>query len=150
MVLPGYVANEQKEDCAEMGNVFISPWEMSFTTGAGSLQAVIAMALKQEEEAFGDGKSEEFEDRVRKRLDNLDTLPTLPAIVTHLMCLINDPKTTMAELEELLSSDPSDSRCKAGCVSSHVSDLPSSCLCVSSWLSVFPLPLSGVGLRLSV
>lgn len=27
LVLPGYVANEQKEDCAEMGNVFISPRE---------------------------------------------------------------------------------------------------------------------------
>lgn len=103
LVLPGYVANEQKEECEEMENVFISPWEMSFTTGPGSLQSIISMALKQEEDAFGEGESDEFEDRVRKRLDNLDTLP---AIVTHIMRLVNDPKTTMAELEELLSSDP--------------------------------------------
>ena len=107
LVLPGYVANEQKEDCAEMENVFISPWEMSFTTGSGSLQSVIGAALKPDEEAFGVGGDDEFEERVRKRLDNLDTLPTLPSIVTHIMRLINDPKTTMAELEELLSSDPS-------------------------------------------
>jgi len=107
LVLPGYVANEQVEDCAEMDNVFVSPWEMSFATGSGSLQSAIAAALKQEEEAFGEGGSDEFEDRVRKRLDNLDTLPTLPSIVTHIMQLINNPKTTMAELEELLSSDPS-------------------------------------------
>ena len=107
LVLPGYVANEQTEDCEGMENVFVSPWEMSFTTGAGSLQSVIGAALKQDADAFGEDDDGEFEDRIRKRLDNLDTLPTLPAIVTHIMRLINDPKTTMAELEELLSSDPS-------------------------------------------
>ena len=106
LVLPGYVANEQTEDCEGLENVFVSPWEMSFTTGSGSLQSVIGATLVGDEDAFGEG-DDEFEDRVRRRLDNLDTLPTLPAIVTHIMRLINDPKTTMAELEELLSSDPS-------------------------------------------
>ena len=43
---------------------------------------------------------------MRERLEQLDTLPTLPSIVLHIMRLISDPKTTMAQLEELLSSDP--------------------------------------------
>ena len=73
----------------------------------GSLQQTVGRGLPQEEDLFdSEHKSEEAEERLRERLDNLDTLPTLPTIVTHIMRLISDPKTTIAELEELLSSDP--------------------------------------------
>ena len=108
LLLPGYVAQEQSEECAELDNVYVCPWEMAFTTGQGSLQQLVSSGLQS---SHGDDPSveedtAEFEERLRDRLEQLDTLPTLPAIVLHIMRLVNDPKTTMAQLEELLSSDP--------------------------------------------
>ena len=47
-----------------------------------------------------------LQQRVEHRLRDLNTLPTLPEIVMRIMRLINDPDTTTAELERLLSSDP--------------------------------------------
>jgi hypothetical protein len=108
LLLPGYVAQEQSEECADLENVFVCPWEMAFTTGQGSLQQLIASGLQsqQDDEPGSEGDPVEFEERLRERLAQLDILPTLPAIVLHIMRLVNDPKTTMAQLEELLASDP--------------------------------------------
>ena len=109
LILPGYVAQEQSEECAGLENVYVCPWEMAFTTGQGSLQQLVASGLQSsqmEELVAGEVDTQELEQRIRDRLDQLDTLPTLPSIVLHIMRLVNDPKTTMAQLEELLSSDP--------------------------------------------
>ena len=46
-----------------------------------------------------------LQQRVNCRLRDLNTLPTLPEIVIRIMRLVNDPDTTTAELERLLSSD---------------------------------------------
>lgn len=104
LVLPGHVAQKQRAAGGEQENVFVCQWETAFTSEEGSLHRAITEALTgQESEPFEDG--EEVEERVRERLDQLDTLPTLPDLVTHIMRLLSDPKTTMAQLEELLLSD---------------------------------------------
>ena len=50
---------------------------------------------------------EDPEERMRKRLDRLNTLPSLPTVVGRLMKLIEDPDSTMGDLEVLLNSEPS-------------------------------------------
>lgn len=101
LVLPGHVAQEQRDAGGVQDNVFICPWEMAFSSESGSLQHAITEGLAGlAAEPFKEG-----EDQVRERLEQLDTLPTLPDLVKHIMRLLSDPKTMMAQLEELLSSD---------------------------------------------
>lgn len=111
LVFPGHVATEQEEAGGELTNVHICRWELAFTQDEGSLQRVVAEGMLGDEvdAIFGSGEKEaqnSLADRVRTRLDQLDTLPTLPAVVLHIMRLISDPKTTISQLEELLLRDP--------------------------------------------
>ena len=85
----------------------VCPWEEAFSSGPGLLQQILRTHLPQDEDLFsGEHEIAELEERVSERLDNMDTLPTLPSIVTHIMRLVSDPKTTVRQLEDLLSSDP--------------------------------------------
>ena len=103
LVLPGHVAQQQREAGGEQDNVFVCQWELAFTSGKGSLQHAITEGLAgQVTESFKFKEGEEFEERLK----HLDTLPTVPDLVMHIMRVLSDPKTTMAQLEELLSSDP--------------------------------------------
>lgn len=109
LVLPGHMASEQRQACEDMPNVYICPWETAFTQGDGAMpQTVAAGMMGNEADAMfsGEGAQEALEERVRARLENLDTLPTLPAVVMHIMRLIGDPTTTIDQLEELLLRDP--------------------------------------------
>jgi len=44
--------------------------------------------------------------RVEHRLRNLKTLPTLPEVALRIMTMVQDPKLTIEDLEEVLTSDP--------------------------------------------
>ena len=44
--------------------------------------------------------------QVERRLRSINTLPTLPEIVMRIMRMVNDPKTTTDELEQVLCTDP--------------------------------------------
>ena len=46
-----------------------------------------------------------LQQRVKRRLKSLNTLPTLPAVVLRIMNVINDPASSNEELEEVLLSD---------------------------------------------
>jgi len=109
LVLPGHIANDQRQTCEGLANVFICPWEAAFSQGDGALPQTVATGLMGNEvDAMfsGEGAQAALEDRVRARLAHLDTLPTLPAVVLHIMRLIGDPTTTIGQLEELLLRDP--------------------------------------------
>jgi len=105
LILPGHVAKDQRDTVGDLANVFICHWEMAFSSEEGSMNQIISEGMAVDAADVFDA-GEEFEDEVRQRLDKLDTLPTLPDLVLHIMRLVNDPKTTMAQMEELLSSDP--------------------------------------------
>ncbi len=101
LVLPGHVTQEQREAGAGQENVFLCPWETAFSSEKGSLHHAITDGLTGQ--AVKEGEA--LEEQVRERLEQLDTLPTLPDLVTHITRMLSDPKTTMAQLEELLASD---------------------------------------------
>ena len=110
MVVPGNVVMDMEEAGGELVNVHFCRWELAFTQDEGSLQRVVAEGMLGDEVDAIFGNKEEatdsLEERVRSRLDQLDTLPTLPSVVLHIMRLVSDPNTTMAQLEALLLRDP--------------------------------------------
>jgi HD-like signal output (HDOD) protein len=107
LILPGSVTEAQRKSSSGIRNVFVCPWEQAYTTGPGSLPHTLVTNLPQTTVILGGERgTAEMEELVSERLDNLDTLPTLPSIVTHIMRLVGNPKTTIKELEDLLSSDP--------------------------------------------
>jgi len=110
VVAPGNVVMDMEEAGGELVNVHFCRWELAFTQDEGSLQRVVAQGMLGDEvdAIFGkkEGEQNSLEERVRSRLDQLDTLPTLPSVVLHIMRLISDPNTTVTQLEELLLRDP--------------------------------------------
>ena len=97
LMLPGSIAAEQSEKCEEITSVHVCPWELAFATGQGSLQQIIGSALPLNGDPFAaEQETAEAEELARDRLDKIDTFPTLPKIVTNIMQLISDPRTTIA------------------------------------------------------
>jgi len=45
-------------------------------------------------------------ERVARRVRNVKTLPTLPEVALRIMTMVEDPKSTVEELEDVLTADP--------------------------------------------
>lgn len=106
IMLPKRVAEEQREQCAELKGVHVIAWESAFSKGDASLARTVARGLTQADRSSASLEGDPAE-RVRQRLEKLDTLPSLPTVIGRLLQLIDDPESTMADLEVLLSSEPS-------------------------------------------
>ena len=111
LILPRQVLERQRRAGTEQRNVFYCAWETAFTHTDASLQQVVRAAMG--ESGFGNLFDDldnipyaDLQQRVEQRLRNLNTLPTLPEIVMRIMRLVNDPKTTTEQLEQLLCRDP--------------------------------------------
>jgi HD-like signal output (HDOD) protein len=111
MVLPVTRMRNQRQVCAGLENVFFCAWEKAFSHTEGALQSVVEQAMEQ------NGTGNLFQDidklpyveaqqRVERRLRHIHTLPTLPEIVVRIMRMVNNPKTTSEELEQVLCLDP--------------------------------------------
>ena len=112
MLLPRRLADDHNNQYGGSRNVFILPWEGAFGKGETSLKMAIERAFAQNriEPLLGDTSLDVpyqvLQQKVEKQVANLDTLPTLPDIVLQILQKVNDPETTIQDLEELLSSDP--------------------------------------------
>ena len=111
MVIPQSALEAQRELCADLPNIFYCAWEKAFSRAEESLQYTVGKVL--DEHGFGDVLQdiddvsfEALQRRVETRLRNINTLPTLPEIVMRIMRLVNDPKTTTGQLEQVLCTDP--------------------------------------------
>lgn len=112
MVLPTKKLGAQRLACSGMEGVHFCAWERAFSQTAASLQHAVGEVL--EEQGIGnllrdiDGVPyAEVQQQVERRLRNLNTLPTLPEIIMRIMRLVNDPKTTPDQLDQVLCTDPS-------------------------------------------
>ena len=110
LVFPAALRQHHESLCQGMEKVFFCSWETAFSQNNGSLQPLVATCFEQ------DGIGNLFTEidqvpydimqlRLKTWLQNLETLPTLPEIVLRIMALVNDPKTTVEDLERLLISD---------------------------------------------
>jgi HD-like signal output (HDOD) protein len=111
LVLPQQRIDAQRDIAKDCVNVHLCSWEGAFIDADHSLQRIACSALEQcgIDTIFRDAENvsyDELQQRVEHRLRDLNTLPTLPEIIMRIMRLVNDPDTTTAELERLLSSDP--------------------------------------------
>ena len=108
LLLPAKLIEKQRDECLEMDNVFLCAWEMAFGKQSFTLTRLIELAFEESEiGGLLDGATGgTLSDQMEARLQNIGTLPTIPAIVMRIMRMLKDPATTMTDLEELLSTDP--------------------------------------------
>ena len=112
LLVPASQVDLHRSRCRHLDKVFVYAWEELFCDSDYSLQQTIERELAQQGmDALPDSSeeipSEQWQQEVRRRLERMDTLPTLPEIVLRLMRLLKDPQTTAEDLERLLSTDPS-------------------------------------------
>ncbi|MDA0335836.1 MAG: HDOD domain-containing protein [bacterium] len=102
LIQPERIAAEQRLQCAALEGVHVCSWEAAFASGDSCLAQTIALGLAGHlTESDADP-----EEQVRQRLQKLGSLPSLPTVLGRLLKLVKDPKSTMADLEVLLSSEP--------------------------------------------
>ena len=110
LMFPATQREHHESLCRGMANVYFCAWEDVFGRNGSSLQQTIEGRFAE------DGIGNLFQEldqlshqaaqvRLQTWLKSLDTLPTLPEIVLRIMALVNDPETTMEDLEGLLISD---------------------------------------------
>ena len=109
--MPDEVLEQQRLNCAEMSAVYFCSWEEALGNGESNLRLIVEEALTASEigDLFVDLETETYsaaKRRVDRRLKNISTLPTLPEIITRILQTINEPRSTVSELEELLCRDP--------------------------------------------
>ena len=105
IIQPRRIAEDQAEQCLNLEGVYVCAWETAFGSNDACMARMVARGLALSDRG-STAPDEDSDDRLRERLQKLDTLPSLPTVVARLMQLINDPKSTMSELEVLLDSDP--------------------------------------------
>lgn len=111
LILPTKKLGLQRMAASGLEQISFCAWEQAFTHGASSLQSTVGAAL--EEGGIGnllkDVETQPYEQirqQVERRLRNINTLPTMPEIIMRIMRMVNDPKTTPEELEQVLCTDP--------------------------------------------
>lgn len=109
ILFPAKLLATQRDECTEMDNVFLCAWEAAFGSQVFTLARLVEIAFAENglTNLFDEiGEDRALTERLEARLQNISTLPTLPEIVLRLMRLIKNPRTTMADLEHILSTDP--------------------------------------------
>ena len=111
LILPQVGLDRQQQVSAGLDNIHYCTWESAFSHTEGSLQHIVGTGLNQSGvgSLFQDIEKVPYpvmQQRVERRLKNINTLPTLPEIIMRIMRLVNDPQTTTEELEQVLCSDP--------------------------------------------
>ena len=91
--------------------MYYCAWQKAFSQSEESLQHIASVGLDENGigDLFQDIEKISYpvvQQRVERRLKNINTLPTLPEIVMRIMRMVNDPKTTTDELEQVLCTDP--------------------------------------------
>ena len=93
-----------------MENILVCPWKKVFVQTGQSLQEMVGASFGDcgIERVFGESgrPGGGLRRGVSNLLKNMNTLPTLPVIVLRIMRLINDPQSTVDDLEKVLLSDP--------------------------------------------
>ena len=111
LLLPKSLIEEHKTLCHRMANVQFCSWENAFSHTGSSLHKVVAAAFA--EQGIGDLFSEtealppeDSTQLLEHRLEKLRTLPTIPEVALRIMRMVEDPQTSVEELEDLLTHDP--------------------------------------------
>ncbi|MBT4498898.1 MAG: HDOD domain-containing protein [Gemmatimonadetes bacterium] len=111
LLLPKSLIEEHKTLCHRMANVQFCSWENAFSHTGSSLHKVVAAAFAEQGigDLFAETEALPPEDSTQlleHRLEKLRTLPTIPEVALRIMRIVEDPQTSIEELEDLLTHDP--------------------------------------------
>lgn len=112
VIMPTGLLTSMAPRLEPLQNVHVCAWERAFGGDDESLRrrvhaAFDASGITRLVEADSEEPYEAVQARVAWRLKQLTTLPTLPEFILRVIRLINDPKTTTEQLEQVLCQDPS-------------------------------------------
>ena len=110
LVFPAASVEEHQDLCQGMERVHLCSWEKAFSQNDTSLHHLVESCLAEDGignllKEIDQIPHEILQLRLKRWLQNLDTLPTLPEIVLRIMTMVNDPDTAIEDLETLLISD---------------------------------------------
>jgi HD-like signal output (HDOD) protein len=110
-VLPASLIEEQRTVFQRQQNVLFCSWEEASGQTDNSLYRIIERTFAQHGigDLFRDVQRlpyERLQQKVERRLRNITTLPTLPELVMRVMKVTADPRSTVAQVEEILAHDP--------------------------------------------
>ncbi len=112
LVLPEQLTSLHMPALKQQQHIYLCPQERAFTKGEDALTPQVQKAFVQcgvedllgaNDHLVANGGCE----RVARRVGKLHTLPTLPEVVLHVMELIDDPTSSIDDLEGWLLKDPS-------------------------------------------
>lgn len=111
LILPTKKLGLQRMVCSGLVGISFCAWEQAFSQGGASLQRSVGDVLAEGGVGNLFHNLDELpystmQQQVERRLRSINTLPTLPEIVMRIMRMVNDPKTTPAQLERVLCTDP--------------------------------------------
>lgn len=110
LVLPDQLARLHAPLLNDQCPIFICPQERAFAKGPDALTSQVKEAFSNSgiENLLGPEKTLDTSQcqRIARRIGKLHTLPTLPDVVVHIMELIDDPLSTIDDLENWLLKDP--------------------------------------------
>ena len=112
LLVPEALLGHHQDLAKEAKNVFVFAWEHVSGRHEHSLRELVDDVFERNGIAglFDGARHLSFrvlQQRVQRRLKNLNTLPTLPEIILRIMKLLNDSESSAEDLEEVLLSDPS-------------------------------------------
>ncbi|MEW6756352.1 MAG: HDOD domain-containing protein [Candidatus Latescibacterota bacterium] len=111
LLVPRALVDGQKQVCRGLKNVYVCAWEDGLHPKGASLHQVVVAVFEQQgiaRVAIDEAgvAPEVLQQRVEQRLKHVASLPTLPEVVLRVLQLLNDPNTTIEDLEQLLLTDP--------------------------------------------
>ena len=113
LVIPEHAKAQHEELCHRLDDVWFVTWEEALAADApGSLRHMVERVFAERDvgELFSADvlalPYEQMRERVAQRMRNVKTLPTLPEVAVRIMNMINDPASTAADLEDVLTADP--------------------------------------------
>jgi len=110
LLMPPELADQHQALSTGMTNVHVCDWTKAVGRGEGSLQSVAggifkAQGIVQFPVGGKDLTGDPLRARLLKRLNQINTLPTLPEFVLRISKMLRDKETTAQDLEKVLLSD---------------------------------------------
>ena len=111
LLLPQHLIGEHKSLLHRIKNIHFCSWESAFKGGDGSLHNMIGGLFAESDigdlyHAVENLPYEVAQQKIENRLKHLKTLPTLPEVALKIMNMVDDPQTSIEDLDEVVTRDP--------------------------------------------
>ena len=111
LLLPQKLIGDHQSLLHRIDNIHYCPWESVFKGGDAGVQNIVGRIFAQSNigdlyHAVQKLPFEVAQQKIENRLKHLKTLPTLPAVALKIMNMVEDPQTSVEDLDKVVTSDP--------------------------------------------